>query len=199
MVEARRKTISSGTLWTAGAIALVLIFFGVRWMTREKLPVRVADSQVQDLIKTSSTSGKVEPQHIFEAHAPEATVVKEVYVHTGQQVKPGQLLVVLDDSNARAKLAAATAALRAAEAAYQGVENGGTHQEQLALTGNLAKAQIDCDQASRDLDVIQKLAARGAASPSEVAQAQTRLQIARASLHALEEQKSKPFAPVDLN
>jgi HlyD family secretion protein len=114
MVEARRKTVSSGTLWIAGAIALVLIFFGVRWMTREKLPVRVAESQVQDLIKVSSTSGKVEPKNIFEAHAPEATVVKDVYVHVGQQVRPGQLLVALDDSNARAKLAAATAALRAA-------------------------------------------------------------------------------------
>jgi HlyD family secretion protein len=198
MAEARRKTISSGTLWIAGAIALVLIFFGVRWMTREKLPVRVAESQVQDLVKVSSTSGKVEPQQIFEAHAPEATVVKDVLVHAGQQVQKGQLLVVLDDGNARAKLAAATAALRAAEAGYQGVESGGTHQEQLALASNLAKAQIDCEQASRDLDVVQKLAAKGAAAPSEVAQAQTRLNLAKASLHSLEEQKSKPFAPVDL-
>jgi len=199
MVEARRKTVSSGALWIAGAIALVLIFFGVRWMTREKLPVRVAESQVQDLIKTSSTSGKVEPQHIFEAHAPEATVVKEVYVHAGQQVRQGQLLVALDDSNARAKLAAATAALRAAEAGFQGVESGGTHQEQLALASNLAKAQIDCGQAARDLDVVQKLAAKGAAAPSEVAQAQTRLDLAKASLHSLQEQKTKPFAPVDLS
>ena len=199
MVEARRKTISSGTLWIAGAIALVLIFFGVRWMTREKLPVRVAESQVQELIKTSSTSGKVEPQHIFEAHAPEATVVKDVFVHVGQQVRQGQLLAVLDDSNARAKLAAATAALRAAEAGFQSVESGGTHQEQLALASNLAKAQIDCDQATRDLDVVQKLAAKGAAAPSEVAQAQTRLDLAKASLHSLEEQKTKPFAPVDLS
>jgi HlyD family secretion protein len=199
MVEARRKTISSGALWIAGAIALVLIFFGVRWMTREKLPVRVAESQVQDLIQVHSTSGKVEPQHIFEAHAPEATVVKEVYVHVGQQVRQGQLLVALDDSSARARLAAATAALRAAEAGFQSVESGGTHQEQLALASNLAKAQIDCDQATRDLDVVQKLAAKGAAAPSEVAQAQTRLDLAKASLHSLEEQKTKPFAPVDLS
>src|SRR5580700_1857531 len=199
MVEERRKRISSGALWIAGAIALVLIFFGVRWMTREKLPVRVAESQVQDLIKTSSTSGKVEPQHIFEAHAPEATVVKEVFVHVGQQVRQGQLLVALDDSNARAKLAAATALLRAAEAGFQSVESGGTHQEQLALASNLAKAQIDCDQAARDLDIVQKLAAKGAAAPSEVAQSQTRLNLAKASLHSLEEQKTKPFAPVDLS
>jgi HlyD family secretion protein len=198
MAEERRKRISSSVLWIAAAIALVFIFFGVRRMTREKLPLRVAEAQVQDLIKPSSTNGRVEPQLTFEAHAPEASIVKDVFIHVGDRVHGGQLLVTLDDSNARAKLAAATAALRAAQAGYQTVESGGSHQEQLALASNIAKAQIDCDQAARDLDAIQKLAAKGAAAPSEVVQAQTRLQIAQASLHSLEEQKKKPFAPVEL-
>jgi HlyD family secretion protein len=198
MAEERRKRIGSSVLWIAAAIALVVIFFTVRRFTRDKLPVRVAESQVQDLIKVNSTNGRVEPEHIFEAHAPEATLVKEVYVHVGQRVRAGQLLVTLDDSNARAKLAAAVAALRAAQAGYQTVEAGGNHQEQLALGSNITKAKLDCDQAARDLDVIQKLAAKGAAAPSEVAQAQTRLTIAQASLHSLEEQKTKPFAKVDL-
>jgi HlyD family secretion protein len=198
MAEERRKRIGSSVLWIAAAIALVVIFFTVRRFTRDKLPLRVAESQVQDLIKVNSTNGRVEPDHIFEAHAPEATIVKEVYVHVGERVRAGQLLVALDDSNARAKLAAAVAALRSAEAGYQTVEAGGNHQEQLALGSNIAKAKLDCDQAARDLDVIQKLAAKGAAAPSEVAQAQTRLEIAQASLHSLEEQKTKPFAKVDL-
>lgn len=185
-------------LWTAAAIVLAIIFFGVRRLTREKLPLRVAETQVQDLIKPESTNGRVEPQFPFTAHAPEATTVKNVFIHMGERVKPGELLVTLDDSNARARLAAATAALRSAQAGYQTVEAGGTHQEQLALASNIAKAKIDCDQATRDLDVIQKLAAKGAAAPSEVTAAQARLEIAQASLHSLEEQKKKPFAPVDL-
>jgi HlyD family secretion protein len=198
MAEERRKRISSSVLWIAAAIALVVIFFGVRRLTRDKLPLRVAETQVQDLIKPSSTNGRVEPQQTFEAHAPEASIVKDVFVHVGDRVHTGQLLVTLDDSSARAKLAAATAALRAAEAGYQTVEGGGSHQELLALASNIAKAQIDRDQAARDLDAIQKLAAKGAAAPSEVAQAQTRLEIAQASLHSLEEQKKKPFAPFEL-
>jgi HlyD family secretion protein len=198
MVEERRKRISTSVLWIAAAIALVVIFFTVRRATRDKLPLRVAEAQVQDLVKPSSTNGRVEPQQIFPAHAPDATTVKDVYVHVGERVRAGQLLVTLDDTNARAKLAAAVAALRTAQAGYQTVEAGGNHQEQLALGSNIAKAKIDCDQAARDLDVIQKLAAKGAAAPSEVAAAQTRLEIAQASLHALEEQKKKPFAAVDL-
>jgi HlyD family secretion protein len=198
MAEERRKRISSSVLWIAAAIALVFIFFTVRRLTRDKLPLRVAEAQVQDLVKPSSTNGRVEPQQIFEAHAPDATIVKDVYVRVGERVRAGQLLVTLDDANARARLAAATAALRAAQAGYQSVEGGGSQQEQLTLGSNIAKAKIDRDQAARDLDVIQKLAAKGAAAPSEVAQAQTRLELAQASLHALEEQKKKPFAPVEL-
>src|ERR1700685_2344179 len=110
MAEERRNRISSSVLWIAAAIVLVLIFFGVRWLTREKVPLRVAESQVQDLIKVSSTNGRVEPQYVFEAHAPDATIVKDVYVHVGEQVRKGQLLVALDDTNARARLASAMAA-----------------------------------------------------------------------------------------
>ena len=198
MAEERRKRISNSALWIAAAVVLVLIFFGVHRLTRDKLPIRVAESQVQDLVKVSSTNGHVEPKQIFEAHAPEATTVKGVYVHVGQAVRKGLLLVSLNDDDARARLAAAVAALRTAQAGYQAVETGGTHQEQLALTGNLAKANLDCEQATRELDVIKSLAAKGAAAPSEVTQAQTRLAVAQASLHALEQQKSQPFAAVDL-
>jgi HlyD family secretion protein len=198
MAEERRKTVSSGALWILAAIALVIIFFGVRRLTREKLPVRVAESQVQDLIKNSSTNGRVEPQQIFEAHAPEATTVKKVYVHVGEKVHSGQLLVSLDDTNARARLAAATAALRSAQAAYQTVQGGGSQQEQIVLASNIAKAQIDRDQAARALDVVKNQQSKGAASPSEEAQAKTRLQIATASLESLQEQKSKPYAATDL-
>src|SRR6202453_5261618 len=182
MAEKRQKRIRRSVLWIAAAIVLAFIFFGVRRLTRDKLPLRVAEAQVQDLVKPNSTNGRVEAEHIFEAHAPEATLVKDVFVHLGDKVSTGKLMVTLDDSNARAKLAAAIAALRAAEAGYQTVEGGGTQQEQLPLSSNITKAKIDCDQAARDLDVIQKLAAKGAAAPSEVAQAQTRLQIAQASL-----------------
>ena len=140
MAEARRQGISSRTVWLAAALALVVIFFGVRRLTREKLPIRVAEAQIQDLVKKTPTNGRVEPQHIFEAHAPAAAVVKNVYVHVGEKVRQGQLLVDLDDTNARARLATAMAALRAAQAGYQSVKSGGSYQEQLALSSNLAKA-----------------------------------------------------------
>jgi HlyD family secretion protein len=124
--------------------------------------------------------------------------VEQVYVRQGDKVRAGKLLVSLDDNDARARLAAAIAALRSAQAGYQAVEGGGSHQDQLALTSNLAKARLDCEQAMRELDAIKDLAAKGAAAPSEVTQAQTRLAVAQATLHALEQQKSEPYAAADL-
>src|SRR6202000_3371281 len=117
-----------------------------------KLPIRVAEAQIQDLVKKTPTNGRVEPQHIFEAHAPAAAVVRNVYVHVGEKVRKGQLLVDLDDTSARARLASAMASLSAAQAGYQGVQNGGTHQEQLSLSNNIVKAQIESDQAERNLE-----------------------------------------------
>jgi HlyD family secretion protein len=200
MAEARNKRIGSSVLWIAAGIALILIFFGVRQFTREKLRVRVAESQMQDLVKTISTNGKVEPRPEvnFEAHAPEPGLVTQIFVHPGDRVSKGKLLLQLDDADARARLAAAAAALRGAEANFQMVQGGGTQQALLALHANIAKAILERDQSASALETAQKLEAQGAASPSEVAQARQRFQMADTTLKSLNQQQSEPFAAPDL-
>ena len=198
MSEPRRFKINTSALWIAAAIALVLIFFGVRQLTREKLPVRVGASEIQNLIKTTSTNGRVEPRHNFAAHAPDAGLIKALYVHAGERVQAGKLLLQLDDTDARAKLAAAAAALQGAQAALQMVQGGGSQRQRLELRSNIANAKLDRDQAADTLASVEKLAAQGAASPSEVAQAKQRLAVANTSLESLQRQHSEPFAPIDL-
>src|ERR1700755_3045136 len=109
-------------LWTLAAILLVIVFFLVRRLTREELPLRVAQATMQDLITTDSTNGKVEPQHNFEAHAPAAATVKRLYVRAGEKVPQGMLLLSLDDADALARRANALALLRGAQARYLGGE-----------------------------------------------------------------------------
>jgi HlyD family secretion protein len=198
MAEARNNRVNSTVLWLAAGITLIFIFFGVRRITREKLPLRVAEAQVQDLVRTTSTNGKVEPEHNFEAHAPMATIVKNIYVHPGEKVQQGKLLIELDDSDARAKLAAAAAAMRGAQANLHAVELGGSQQERNTLSSNITRAKLARDQAAQDLTAVQNLASQGAAAPSEVTQAQLRLAAADTSLKALEQQQASPFAPIDL-
>lgn len=199
MAEARKsKKLNSTALWIAAAIALIVIFFGVRQLTREKLLLRVAETQRQDLVKTTSTNGKVEPQSSFTAHAPQASLVKAVYVHAGEEVPKGKLLLQLDDASARSTLAAAAAALTGAQAQLQAVEDGGSQQQRLALLSNIARAKLNRDQAEHTLNAVEKLASQGAAANSEVSQAQQQLTAAEAALHSLEQQHTQPFAPIDL-
>jgi HlyD family secretion protein len=185
-------------LWTLAAILLIIVFFAVRRLTREELPLRVAQATVQPLITTDSTNGKVEPQHNFEAHAPIPATVKRLYVKAGDHVARGQLLMALDDADAVARSAAAFASLRGAQANYQASEQGGTQEERNSLAGELTKAQMDRDQAQGDLETLRKLVAQGAAAPSEVASAQQRLDAANTSLSTLEKKQTARYSPADM-
>jgi HlyD family secretion protein len=185
-------------LWTLAAILLVIVFFLVRRLTREELPLRVAQATMQDLITTDSTNGKVEPQHNFEAHAPASGTVKSLYVRSGELVPKGKLLLSLDDADAVAHSVGALASLRGAQANYQATEQGGTQEERYSLAGEIAKAQMDRDQAQHDLEALRKLVAQGAAASSEVASAQQRLDAANTSLATLEKRQTARYSPADI-
>jgi HlyD family secretion protein len=185
-------------LWTLAAILLIIVFFAVRRLTREELPLRVAQATMQDLITTDSTNGKVEPQHNFEAHAPAPSTVKSLYVRAGEHAPKGKLLLSLDDADARAQSASAVASLRGAQASYQATELGGTLEERNSLAGELAKARMDRDQAQHDLDALQRLVAQGAAAPSEVASAQQRLEAANTSIATLEKKQTARYSTAEI-
>ena len=184
-------------MWTLAAILLIIVFFAVRRLTREQLPLRVAQATIQPLITTDSTNGKVEPQHNFEAHAPAQGTVKSLYVKSGELVSKGKLLLSLDDADAVAHSVGALATLRGAQASYQATEEGGTQEERNSLAGELAKAQLDRDRAQHDIDTLKKLVAQGAAAPGEVASAQQRLDAANTSLSTLEKKQTARYSPAD--
>src|ERR1039457_6252710 len=106
---------TSFMIWGVALVVLALGIFAVRSFTRERISVRSAQVTYQDLVKSSSTNGKVEPMDDFQVHAQAAGQVQEVYVDVGDKVKPGQLLLKIDDKYALANLAHANSTLRAAE------------------------------------------------------------------------------------
>jgi HlyD family secretion protein len=199
MAQPQTSKLNPRVLWTVAALLLILLFFGVRRLTRAKLPLRVAQATRQSLVRTVSTNGKVEPQVNFEAHAPLPGVIRHLYVHAGDKAHKGQLLLSMDDADAASRAAGALASLRGAQAGYQATERGGTQEEQLALSADLSRATLARDQAQRDLTAIQQLQSQGAASANEVAAAQQRLAIANAGLHAIEQRKTSRFGKEDLS
>ena len=174
-------------IWIATAVALLLIFYIVHLMTRGSLPIRVAEASVGNLTNTVATNGKVEPQVNFEAHAPFAGLIAKLNIHEGEKVHGGQLLLAMDDSEAKARLATAEAALKGAQANEQAAKSGGTQEERISLKGEITKAQIDRDLAQHDLEALQKLQVSGAASPSEISAAQSRLAADTSTMQVLQQ------------
>jgi HlyD family secretion protein len=155
----------------------------------------VAEGSIRSLV---STNGKIEPLNNFEAHAPVATSVQRVLVKEGDAVKKGQLLLVLDDAEARAQAARAQTLLKAAEADLSATERGGSQEEMLSLNAQLVKAQTDRDSAQHNLDALKKLAAQGAATAGEVREAESTLATAEAQLTFLKQKQTKRYSNADL-
>src|SRR5487761_2623030 len=102
-----RKQVDWRWAWLGVATILVLVFFSVRSLTRERLQVRAVQVAHQSLASTVSTNGRVEPEMNYELHSPLATTVKAIYVQPGDIVPAGKLLMSLDDIQAKARLATA--------------------------------------------------------------------------------------------
>lgn len=181
----------------AGIAAAIVILGAFVSLRRGEVPIRAEQATRGLIASTISTNGKIEAVDNFEAHAAAPATVKRVLVHEGDRVKNGQLLLQLDDAEARAQAAKAFTQLKASEANLQAVQAGGTHDEVLTIRTELVKARVEVFSAQRNLGAMVRLQERGAASPAEVDAAKARLQTAQAQLDALEqklggERYSKP-------
>ena len=184
--------------WIVTTIAIVAaVILLASFMSRDPaVPVRAVSAQRGTIRSVVSTNGKVEPLQNFEAHAPVGTTVKKILVKEGDQVKKGQLLVQLNDADARSQAARAQAQVQSSEADLNAVQKGGNREEVLTLESQITKAHTDCDTAQRNLDALRRLREQGAASPGEVKNAEDQLKRANADLNLLlQKQKDRYSQP----
>jgi HlyD family secretion protein len=183
----------TGAILIAVVLAVVVLAAFVS-LRRSQVPVRVGHATRETITASIATNGKIEALDNFEAHAPIATTVKRVYVQQGEWVKPGQLLLQLDDANVRFQIARAEAQLKGAQANLSATEGGGTREDVLTTRNALVKAQADRDAAQKNLDAMQRLLQSGAASQAEVDAAKSQLHIADANVHYLDQKLSGRYS-----
>jgi HlyD family secretion protein len=197
-MQTERKQLDRRWVWLGAVVVIILVFFATRALTREHLPVRVAQVTHQSLESRLSTNGRVEPEVNYEVHSPVSAIVKGVYVHPGDVVPAGKLLLQLDDVETRARVASADSAVKAAQAALESILQNGTVEQRQAAAADVARGKLERDQAQRDLGALTKLKATGAASSSEIAAAEQRLATAEANLHAAEQSVQSRYSPAEL-
>lgn len=176
--------------WWIIAIAIVVavvLFAAFNSMNGGVIPVRAARVTRSNIRSVISTNGKIEPINNFEAHAPVATTVKRILVKEGDHVKRGQLLLQLDDADARTNAAKAMAQLTGAQADINAVQSGGTREEVLTTDAQLVKAKADRDNAERNLEALERLQKNGAASIGEIKEAEAQFNTAQANVNLLQQ------------
>ena len=97
--------------------------------------------------------------------------MKRVFVKEGDSVKKGQLLMVLDDAEARAQAAFEPGRNCGPRKRTWPCGRGGIREEVLSLDAQLVKATTDRDSAQRNLDALKKLEQPGSLQPEKCGRA----------------------------
>ncbi len=186
--------------WVTGLAILAAVILLAAFVSRrdDAIPVRIAHVERGQIRSLISTNGKIEPVQNFEAHSPLTTTVQRVLVKEGDAVKKGQLLVALDDADARVQAARALTQLKAALAGVNAVERGGTQEEVLSLDAQMVKARADHEAAQRNLDALKRLQQQGAASAGEVRAAENTLAQADAQLNLLQQKQTRRYSQSEI-
>jgi len=151
-------------------LAAVVAFVLVRVSGRQPVAKISATKPVRQSVVSSITSnGKVEPIAPYAVLAHLDTFVEKIYAAEGQNVKRGQLLLVLDVKDATAQLAAAKSKLLRAQDDLRAAQTGGHADEAARVTGDLTKAQAERDRRQHEHDSLVRLLAQGAATKDELA------------------------------
>jgi HlyD family secretion protein len=185
-------------LWVLVTLVLAVGLFSYFKLNRTMVAVRTALVERADITSEVSTNGKVEPSNDFQAHAPLPGVVERLFVVEGQQVKAGQQLVKMDDSDARKQIASAEANVVSSNSTLTAMEHGGTQDEQLTARADLQTAKAQVAQDAETLATLKKLQSQGASSANEVAVAQRKLADAQARVSQLNARRTGRYATSDM-
>ena len=178
-----RRLLRRPGLWLLAAlVAIALVIVAVRSrgpLVHTTVPVR------KDLEQHVVASGRVWVPTRVQVSAQLSGLVVAVGAIEGQHVKTGDLLVQIDDAEARASFAQAKAAVDQASARVDQLRRVGA----IVATEGLRQAETNLERAQTELGRTTKLAASGAVATTELDSARRSLDLARAQKNAAEAQQ----------
>jgi HlyD family secretion protein len=180
---------------------LIAAAAAIGWgVLRKSAPPKVpfARARRQTLVSTLATNGKVEPFEWQAVRAETAGVISRVDVHEGQRVAVGQTIAVMSDPALQAEVEAAEAKVAEARAGVASLEAGGRPAEFADIENRLARARFDLQQANTDLQALERLAEKQAATRFEVQAARDKVSQLELEIAGLEKRRGSLVAKPDL-
>ncbi|MBN2241346.1 MAG: HlyD family efflux transporter periplasmic adaptor subunit [Acidobacteria bacterium] len=140
----------------------------------------------QDIKVTVPTNGVIEPVNDTAVYAPVDGFVQKIQCSEGEEVLRGQVLLLLDASQARLSLAQARASLLEARRQARAVLAGPSREETDSLDASIKETRLQLQQVEENLSTEEILYRKGAASKEAVENLQERKKLLEARLEALQ-------------
>ncbi len=168
----RRNTVTVATTATAIACLLAAALSGCSSVASSSAPgvQRVVVEQVgkTELKKAKTVVGRVKGDTESAVMSKISGRVVSVNAEVGQEVKAGQTLVVLDDSDYTAAIESARAGLRGAQARLTDTQNGTRSQQLQQVEEKIQAANATLKNAKESLDRTKALFAQGAVPQAQL-------------------------------
>ena len=133
--------------------------------------VPFAKTTRQTISNVLSTNGKVEPVEFMDVRVEVRGLVSKLLVQSGDAVKAGQALIELSDPGLQQETEAASAREAQTRAELSTLEAGGRSVDTAEIEGSVSRLKQDREVAQRNLETLQRLQQKQAATAYETEQA----------------------------
>ncbi len=173
-------------------VLLLVIVAAIGWgIFRKNTPPSAPFTRVkrETLVSTLPTNGKAEPFEWQAVHTQADGLINRVAVTEGQSVEKGAVLAVISDPAKQSDIDAAQAKVAEAEANVASLEAGPRPAEVTEIDNAAARANLDLQEAERELATSQRLEGKQAATAAEVTAARDRVDQLKVQLAGLEKRR----------
>jgi HlyD family secretion protein len=175
------------------------VWAGFFFTKRSAVPaVLFAKTTRQTLSNVLSTNGKVEPADYMEVRVESPGLVKQLLVHNGDSIRQDQILAQLSEPGLQQELEGAVAREAQARADLQTLQGGGRSSDTAEIDGSLNRLKSDRDAAQHNLEALERLLAKQAATQFEVEQARQSVHSLDVQIEALQQRRAALVGKGDL-
>jgi multidrug efflux pump subunit AcrA (membrane-fusion protein) len=165
------------------------------WSPAKPREVDFARARREDLATTLVTNGRLEPLEFAVVKSDREGLASRVVVSKGQRVGAGQVVVEFATDELRGELAAAEARLAQVEAELPQFDRGGAPAALAEIDAAIGAARTRRDVSQREIDALERLVAKGAATRQELNEAKDRVAQATAEIAAAESKRKALLPP----
>jgi len=183
-------------------VSLLVVVAVIAWgVFRRSTPPSVIFARVkrENLVSTLPTNGKAEPFEWEAVHAQTDGLVNRVDAVEGHSVEKGAVLAVLSDPAKQSDIDGAQAKVAEAEANLAALEAGPRPAELTEIDNASARANLDLQQAERELATTQRLAAKQAATAAEVTAAHDKVDQLKVQIAGLDKRRRNTTPQADID